>query len=492
MDTKLIVQQFNNLYVLYRKKFLIMDKYGYRTIESTKGKTFNLTDYNLIRHLEEKQTIGVFAGTKYSKFICFDVDVTDEDTAKWVTYKLINTLISFGVPSKYINVSISGSKGYHIEIFFNKPISNKDIKEFFQLVIYEADLLNIDGNVEFRPSFELGVKIPLGKHFKTSRTCWYCDYKKRLEPIRNYDHILTIQQMDSEYFFDLLERSRDSVDITGKQIEDVKQVIKTVKPLTIYEQNIDEEATTESIENLIKNGLKGTGRRHNSLLKIAKYNKYLGMNLDENKEYLINWLQIQDKNTYKTRWNDCLKDIEEIANWVYQNNCSLIVKKNNIKVQEHEIKELLKLHGSSKKLVFYALLVHCKKYSNAKGKFYMTGLQLVESTGLSEKTIWNTIKQLEEAKYISVFRNKSVYDYVLKKPISKPNEYIINIPSNNDDSAFEVCSDNTCTNCLSVCLSHLIEDKDLRKALTRREYQTLIAKQKHLYSNCQSIIKASI
>ena len=147
------------------------------------------------------------------------------------------------------------------------------------------------------------------------------------------------------------------------------------------------------------------------------------------------------------------------------------------------MKELLKLGGSSKKLVCYALLVHSKRYGNPKGKFYMSNLQIVEATGLCERTVRTTIKQLENEKVITVFRSKVVYDPVLNKPLSKPNEYITNIPISEDDKVFKLCNDGTCENCLSICLSQLFQNKEIRKTLSRREYQTLIGSKELICSN---------
>ena len=479
MEKNPIVEQLNNLYILYRKKFLIMDKNGYKEIRSTNDKKINLTDVFLLKHLQQKQTIGVFAGTIFTKFICFDVDIKNNEIAKWVVYKIINSLIEFGIPQQFINVSISGNKGYHIEIFFNKPIENNIIQKFFKLIIYNTDIPKIQGDVEMRPTFKQGVKIPLGKHFKTNNVCWYCNYKNKLKPIKTLKHILTIQQIDSEFFIDLFERANDIEDFTIEEKCEVKKIVEKIKPLQIYQQNINEEFTIEEIKKLKTNGLITTGRRHNSLLKISKYNKHIGMNLEENKEDLINWLKIQNTNTYTTKWDDCLIDIDWIVDWVYKNNASIVIRKTNIKITKNEIQELLKLKGSSQKFVFYAMLIHSKRYANKQGKFYMTGTQLVESTGLSNKTVWSIIKQLEEQKIITVFRSDiSVYDYKNNKPVSKPNEYVINISTTNidDNNTFKICEDNSCINCLSVCLNRLINDKELRIQLTRREYDKLINK----------------
>jgi hypothetical protein len=47
-----------------------------------------LVDSDIEEHLKGEKTFGVFAGKKFSKFICFDVDVEDKSKAKWHTYRI--------------------------------------------------------------------------------------------------------------------------------------------------------------------------------------------------------------------------------------------------------------------------------------------------------------------------------------------------------------------------------------------------------------------
>lgn len=315
MREKEIIQKINDLYILYRKKWLKFDETGYSTISST------ITDYHVRNHLQGHYTLGVFAGSIFTKFICFDVDVKDPQLAKWTVYKLVNTLQEIGILGEYIYISTSGNKGYHVEIFFNKPVFNTDIKQFYLMVLNYAELLNIDyGKVELRPTHTQGVKIPLGKHFTTNRICWYVDYEKGLKPIEDINYILTIQQMDSEYFYNILNKTKDSIDITEQQALEYENIVSKHKPLKIYDENVDPDVTIEAIENLIKTGLKMQGTRHNALLKICKLNKYNGMSAEENKQFLIEWMAKQNKRMYSTKWEDVLKDIDLIIQYTYERN----------------------------------------------------------------------------------------------------------------------------------------------------------------------------
>lgn len=474
MRKKEIIQKINDLYILYRKKWLKFDTTGYSTISST------ITDYHVRNHLQGHYTLGVFAGEIFTKFICFDVDVKDPQLAKWTVYKLVNTLQEVGIPGEFIYISTSGNKGFHVEIFFNKPVFNTDIKQFYLMVLNYAELLNIDyGKVELRPTHTQGVKIPLGKHFVTNRICWYVDYEKGLKPIEDINYILTIQQMDSEYFYDILNKAKDSINITEQQAIEYENIVARHKPLKIYDENVDPDVTIEAIEKLIQNGLKMQGTRHNALLKICKLNKYNGMSAEENKQFLIEWMAKQDKRMYTTKWEDVLKDIDLIVKYTYERNYSLVTKRKDITITSNEIEEILKVKGKNHKLVLYALLVHSKRYANKDGIFSMAYSQMVNATGLTEMTVIKIIKDLEKQNIIQVMRNKEYnYNIELNKSIQDTNRYKINLYSiilyNPENVKSITICDKNCQNCFNACLCRLFDNKKLKTMLTRREYEALI------------------
>ena len=475
MRAKEIIQKINDLYILYRQKWLKFDTTGYSTISST------ITDYHVRNHLQGHYTLGVFAGEIFTKFICFDVDVKDPQLAKWTVYKLVNTLQEVGILGEYIYISTSGNKGYHVEIFFNKPVFNTDIKQFYLMVLNYAELLNnIDyGKVELRPTHTQGVKLPLGKHFVTNRICWYVDYEKGLKPIEDINYILTIQQMDSEYFYDILNKTKDSIDITEQQALEYENIVAKHRPLKIYKENIDPDVTIEAIENLIKTGLKMQGTRHNALLKICKLNKYNGMSAEENKQFLIEWMEKQDKRTYTTKWEDVLKDIDLIIQYTYERNYSLVTKRKDITITSNEVEEILKIKGKNHKLVLYTLLVHSKRYANKDGIFSMAYSQMVNATGLTEMTVIKIIKDLEKQNIIQVMRNKEYnYNIELNKSIQDTNRYKINLYSiilyNPENVKSITICDKNCQNCFNACLCRLFDNKQLKTMLTRREYEALI------------------
>lgn len=476
-----IVKKINNLYILKRSKFLIMNKDGnYCTIQkqNKNDKRNQIIDWRVEDHLNGKSTLGVFAGSEFTKFICFDVDVKDKELSKWTVYKLIDTLVNAGISHDYIYTSFSGSKGYHVEVFFNEPIHNSDAEKFYLMVLNNAELLNIDyGQVEFRPTEGQGVKIPLGIHFKTGNKCWYCDYTNQLEQIKDINYVLSIKQLDRQYFYNLL--NIDELNITTKQAEEFEEIKSKAKPLKIYEENIDEELTIKTIENLINEGLTRIGTRHNSLLKICKYYKYMGLTRENNKEELILWMQKQNKQTYTTEWKEVLEDINKIVDWTYDNNIELTIRRVDISVSKTEIKEILKLKGKNEKLLLYVMLIHSKRYATKKGIFYMTYKQMSELTGLSTRTAIRLVQKLEDINIIDVNRddNIPIYNTKYKIPMNLPNKYKLNLlydknGINENHKNFQVC-DKNCHDCFNMCLCTLFTENELKTALTKNNYYQL-------------------
>ena len=476
--SKNVVKKINQLYILKRKKFLLMTKKGYITITYDGQKRNQTLDWRVESHLRGRETLGVFAGSIFTKFICFDVDVKNQEIAKWAVYKLVESLISIGIPQEYIYISYSGSKGYHVEIFFDKPIYNEDIHRFYLMALNKAELLNFEhGQVELRPTETQGVKIPLGKHQKSGNICWYCDYGDKLKLIKNYDYVLTIKQLDSKFFYLLF--NNDNFNISEEKIIEFEEIKDQHKPLKQYDENINEEFTLESMSKLYKEGLTIVGSRHNSLLKLAKFFKHHGLNAKETKFKLIEWMKWQNKSLYNSTWEEVLKDIDGICNSKYFDKYTLVIKNTDIQITKEEIEQILKVKGKSEKLLLYAMLIHKKRYATKDGIFFMTYSQMAELTGLTKRTNIRLVKKLESLNIIEVNRSEEMYyNNNLKKPTSKPNKYklillgdIMN-SSNKSNNNFNVC-DKECKECFYVCLCKIYSNNEVKKILNKNQYNDI-------------------
>ena len=490
---KEIIKKINDLYITNRHKYLVMKSNGeYMTLQtSEKSKRIKpFIDGFIKNHIEGKATYGVFNGQYFGKFICFDVDVKDKQHAKWITYKIIHALRGIGIPYEKIYPSTSGGKGYHIEIFFQKPVSNEVLYELFIMTMEAAGLERREseykykcdgGHVEMRPVANItGVKMPLGKHFKTTnnKRCWYVD-RDSLQEIRSFEYILQIEQIDNEVLKNIIDEQKDLLEIdeqTANEIEKSKAYIdENYKPLKIYNQNIDEQDTIENIQKLEEEGLREVGTRHNALLKLAKYYKWQGMSEEDCRNQLEFWMAKQDTRTYRTRWEQCLKDIREIVKYIYENDISLTGAKKEIDVTYSEMKWIIQAKRKNEQLVLFAMLIHSKRFADAKGVFYMTQQQLADATGLTDRTIRNIMPKLEQMGFIQYIARNQKQKGTYKK---KANRYMLHIHIENEINANEntytiQCNNLNCADSFNHCLISLFDIDYLKNNLPRRQYDEL-------------------
>ncbi len=484
---KEIREKINELFIMARYQYLILSKDGrYQTFNIYKNKkVYPLTDYVIQRHLDGKATLGVFASANHTKFICFDIDVKDNNKAKWTVYRVVDSLIKIGIPDDDIHITLSGNKGYHVELYFNNPIKNQYAYELYLLVMNVSDLLNMDyGEVEYRPNaMKQGVKIPLGFNFKNSRKsrCWYVDYDKGLKPIRNKEYILKIKQMDVEVIYNILERERDNLEEREvSEIEEVRGFIESkYTPLKIYNENLGEQETIEAIEKILEKGLTITGTRHNSLFKLAKYFRHQGFIEEECNKTLVDWMSEQDTSCYTTKWDDCIKDIELIVKYIYEHEISLTIEKKDLFIRYEEMRQIIKLKSKNEKLLAYCLLIHSKRYAMKNGHFYMVYRHMSEASGLAEKTTRILINKLEQNGVIEIIeRNRFVRDEngKVSNMKKKPNIYKMNIECDKEaDSLFKVAFKGlSYKDSFSSCILHFFDKKTLQNLVSRRQYDHLV------------------
>ncbi|WP_404459302.1 TOTE conflict system archaeo-eukaryotic primase domain-containing protein [Sutcliffiella horikoshii] len=483
---KEIIEKINELFIMVRYQYLIQSSDGsYLTLNKHKNeKVYPLTDYVIQRHLDKKTTVGIFSSKDHTKFLCFDVDVKEKQQAKWTVYRLVNGLIEIGIPEEEIHISLSGNKGYHVELYFNHPIKNELAHELYLLTLNKSELLNIDyGEVEYRPNgMQQGVKLPLGINFKNKSKprCWYVDYDKGLKPICNMGYILKIKQMDVGIIYNILEREQDCFEEKEvKAVEEARGFVEAKhKPLKIYKENIDEQETIEAIENLIDTGLTKIGTRHNSLFKLARYYRHFGYTQDECKESLLDWMGEQDTRKYTTKWDDCIKDIYLIVKYVYENEVSITIVGKDLFITYEEMQQLLKMKSKNEKLLAYCLLIHSKRYALGDGRFYMTFKQMSEASGLCEKTTRTLTNKLEQSGILYIVeRNRQVKNEqgkVIKKE-KKPNIYKMNIRCENEDKKpyNVVYNDINYAESFRDCIHYLFDTTELKRMLPRRQFERL-------------------
>lgn len=493
------VKKVNELFVDTRYKHLFQIEDGtYRTSDinnneerKAEGKrpfTY-LADWKIQSHLEGKSTIGVFGQSMHSKFLTFDVDFKhDIQLGKWYALKTVYALMELGIKQDDIHVSFSGNKGYHVDLYFDKPIALDKLNRFFQLTMKDLGLervfkdnrvyefRNAEGAIEFRPiGIKVGVKLPLSIHKKTGKRCWYVDIYNRFTPYESVDYVLSIEQMDSDVIEMILEENEGAL-VEYVEVQETKSHIEeNYKPLPIYKVGVSEEETIEAYEQLESEGLKYKGSRHNSSFKLARYYRYLGYTQEETVQALNSWISEQDTRMYDTPIQDCFADNVKIADYIFENQISIVQEKDYITVSYNEMVEILKAKKKNNKLTLFAMMIHSKRYADKQGVFYMSQNQLTYATGLKEDNSRANVDKLEEQGLISIVaRNQKQQGTYMKKP----NKYKLNIAMEGVQ-AVDVSVDGDLEEQFNSTLVSLIPLDELKKALPRRHYEEM----RELYKN---------
>jgi hypothetical protein len=155
-------------------------------------RTVPLTPQDVQRHLDGEITLGIYplADDGTVKWLCFDVDIdkgVDIEEAqgriRQHTTALARVLKAWDIP---FLVEYSGSRGYHIWIFF-EPVQVLKVYAFGRF--FERQVEPPAGiHVEVFPKQAVAkgygnlIKLPLGKHRKTGSWCGFVDRHFKLLP----------------------------------------------------------------------------------------------------------------------------------------------------------------------------------------------------------------------------------------------------------------------------------------------------------------------
>ena len=473
------IKKLSDLYIIQRGKYLFQSTRGKwcqvtagQVNQYTKKKDIKLSDWHLENHLNGNFTIGTFAGDFGSIFMSFDVDFHDNEMAKWITYKIANTLDSFAIDH---HISFSGSKGYHIDIFFEDKIAVKHARKFFDYVIEKSDVRqHTQGQVEFRVSEKQGIKLPLGIHQVTKKFCGFCRVEEGLRVMnkeQSEEYLLTIKQIPSRKVLNVIEIAESELDeIDTKQFIKSQDAISPFVPLANHEQS--EDYSIARAQKLLTEGLQVQGSRHNSTFLICMYLKYCGYERDDCKIELYGWMNTQNPDSYTTKLSDCYKDIDLIVRDVYEKDYNISVCKKDLTVTLNELKWIIdKCPEKNQKLITYALLKHSKRHANMQGVFYMPFSMIESATGVAEKTARNQVNKLIDLGVIeAVARNrKPVGGQGLQRNL--PNLYRLNIDATVEESNVLTINE---SHDLKSCMLFFFERKELKNMLPRRQYESLV------------------
>lgn len=352
-----IAEALEDRYVLYKRKYVkIRDPKKMsqwekeRNISPTTTEKKPLDFSYLLDHLRGDYAVGVFAGPKATKFMCIDIDMMDPD----VVHKVVDTLDQMGIPRDRIYISISGGKGYHVDIYIKDKIFNN------RAVTIYNEMLRISGldrsKVEYWPTSGHGVKLPLGVHQKTGRRCWYVD-RETLEPIEDLDYIYSTGYVEEALINEIAQKIQD------REYAELYKKISAERPT---KENPGGKYHTPSGFDVTS-----TGTRHMMQMKYAIYLRKHGATQSQLVRDQMSWYDRQNKSLISTSREDAEVESYDIADWCIRNVAVVYdtftpKKAPLVKITQREIACILSATTPAHRRVAFYIFVYCLRYGFIK------------------------------------------------------------------------------------------------------------------------------
>jgi hypothetical protein len=235
------------------------------------------TEYQMKQHLMGERTFAPYQISADSKvkWLCLDIDRAPRTQTEfqYMEQQLMNLART---TRKYIGprflVEDSGSKGFHIWIFFTKEISATKAYALGHFLAAQTEA--VDGvHIEVYPkqltvgSFGNTVKLPLGVHQKTKNRCFFIDAS--FKPKENqWEALQNVQTLDEEWIDQNL----------SKQIEEI-------------ENRPEPESSSRApkcFEHILKHGV-NKGARDEPTFQLACYLKESGIPQEYAESMLDTW-----------------------------------------------------------------------------------------------------------------------------------------------------------------------------------------------------------
>lgn len=487
------VVQMKNLYINHQKEYLRQFPDGYRTI-------YGFLNYGVIMgHLQQNRTIGVKLSkiTGLTKFLTFDVDYADDlDRAKEVAEEIIGFLNSYySIPLDKIHCHFSGSKGYHVTLFFDETIQDRGLIPLYREVLEELDLP--EDKVEFRASSKYGVKLPLGIHQGTGKFMNYMRYDVVAEMIfpmskeESFEYFLDIKPINlkdfREYVLnDLRGQSFRPAIFTNKQGEELNHLTSEIN----YEGKTKEEIYDEVTTVMRHNHLIFGGTRNKLTYYSSIFLREQGWDEEDTvkqiSEFITNTFKNPETRGYineDTTLDFALKEVKRVTRNTYKNGYRFgdrASKPRKIKISKEEMLEILSVKKWHLKKLLFSMVIHSKKYSKTENdnQFYMAYSVMAKMGNNPDRRDLNKYtKQLEEIKKIQTLADSEISDGICNKIEhsvfkTKTNVYKVTLDSSELQSEEFIELDVNSKTTLEEVTTQLLDETTIKRLLPRGQWES--------------------
>lgn len=505
-----LAQLLYDLYVMTNKKRLVQylnEETGeakYKTEEVLSGKKRAITTGKLVKHVKGEATYGVFAGNYWGKFLCFDVDYEGRKPSEVWVKKLINSLKRHSIRDEQIHVSISGKKGYHVDLFFDDVIAVKTLKLFYKHII--TDIGADAGKIEFRATYGIGVKLPLGIHRETEVYCGFvtrsfCEFEyMSIEKSIEYLERAKENRISANSFKDMCEKLKPAHNTVSVKHEKTEKTPHNASKSTNNVYESVEEAQAYCKELLTTRALKCENKRHKTTLLLAQYFKDMGCEEEETLkevEAFIREAYENDRSKFnsKTTLEHALSEVGRLTHFVYENDYSLYnLDKREWELYESELTYILeKVNSMPEKRKYhyiqlaFAFLMESKKHAAESNDyvFFTTHKQLAKyGCTVERQALKKYIDRLVEVGMLEIARvteRVRVEENDEKKVRNTPYYYKVHIlkeASDNNKLVITPATANEDKKIDTVITSLLAEEKVIKLVSKKIYYEQL----KPLYS----------
>lgn len=454
-----IVDRLADLYVSYRGRFVTMAEGGKLFVQNKKEGDklvpVKLSNSILCSHVNQKIAVSVFAGEHSAKFICFDVDDGSVETVRTI----IDLCEEAGIPRSKVYVSSSGGKGYHVECFFDSLVYVSKMKRFYEWVCFKG---NLDKKkVEFRPTHNNAIKLPLSRNFRTGNVCWYLD-PDDMSPIKDYNFVFEIQKVSAESFTLIADSVFD--ELSMKMV--VPEAEELVSDLPVVAEHV---IVTDELPDLTS-----TGMTHKTIMAIACHLRCKKMTEEQVAETLVSWYRRQNSDYITDPEMAVLRDIRKAIEWVFSDKFTPYPTSAPApSLSPLDIDLILSRKNKNDRRVLFVLLYYTRKFGVAKISYE----RLSRICQTCEATVVTSIARLRKDGVIRYQPGKS---HLSNGEFSRDiNSYWVTSPKHSVDGSsrsIQIGEKLTGDNFESVyytTLAKLVDRPVLKKSLTRSEYKKM-------------------
>lgn len=485
MDESLALSFINESYISYRKEWIKQNNDGASYYTSN---SYPINDNMIQAHIKGKDTFGIKVN-KVSKFLAFDIDVYNDNieaTGLQSVRQILNILDSVGVPREALGVFYSGSKGYHIDLFFKQPIKVEELANFHKaiLILRAEEYGEIKGvNIEARGCNGQGYKLPLGVHKKTGKRMWSLDIDTlqelqyvvpTIEPIEPLDfYLIKDEILDTRVVSEAL-REAYNADIEARVTKTAK--IYTETEIEAIQARIEENKNTLS-KVLEARSLLEKGTRNDVIFLLALYSNSTSRTTKEAKELIYEVME----NTPAELFNDNSslqwkkKEADKAVKRVYSKNWRLKGFENSAKFSTEELEHILKSCKTLKEMSLYlCFMIYAKQFMSHDGVFYLAQTTIEKETGIEQGNSSRMIKKLIKAGLVEVVE-KGYYAIIEGNKIGIATSYKVPyLLENKDAPVGEIEIKKASTETLVETVADSFSKDKLKMILSRRMLSNFI------------------